>query len=305
MADGALSVPSLHRDGRGMARLALGALAVGGTAIALSPIFVRLSELGPTATAFHRVFLAVPVLLVWLKAEESGGASAVRPAGSRDRLLLALAGLCFAGDLAFWHWSIKLTSVANATLFANCNSVFVTLGAFLFFGERVRPLFLGALAIALAGAAVLMSESLTLSRVHLTGDALGIVTAVFYAGYFLIVRRLRGRFSTATIMAWTAVATSLVLLPVALASGEDLLPLTAYGWAVLLGLALVSHVTGQGTIAFALAHLPASFSSVALLIQPLMAAVFAWVLLGERLSPTQAFGGLVILAGIVLARRAS
>jgi drug/metabolite transporter (DMT)-like permease len=84
-----------------------------------------------------------------------------------------------------------------------------------------------------------------------------------------------------------------------------MLPLSAYGWAILLGLALISHAAGQGLIAFALAHLPATFSSVGLLLQPVIAAVFAWTLLAEPLVPLQIAGGVVVLIGIYLARRGS
>src|SRR5437763_14199228 len=75
---------------------ALGALLLGATCIALSPIFVRLSAAGPTATAFWRVALAVPPL--WLAAALSRSAFNL----SR-RSLLAAARIAFAGDLAFWH----------------------------------------------------------------------------------------------------------------------------------------------------------------------------------------------------------
>lgn len=79
-------------------------------------------------------------------------------------------------------------------------------------------------------------------------------------------------------------------------------PQSMPGWGVLLGLAWFSHAFGQGLIAFALAHLPVTFSSVGLLLQPLVAALLAWVILGEALGPWQALGGAVIMAGIALAR---
>ncbi len=96
-----------------------------------------------------------------------------------------------------------------------------------------------------------------------------------------------------------------MLLPVALLSGEELFTSTFYGWAVLLGIALVSHIGGQGLIAYALVHLPAAFSSVSLLVQPVAAAALAWAILGEALGAWQGLGGAVVLAGIVLARRVS
>jgi drug/metabolite transporter (DMT)-like permease len=72
---------------------------------------------------------------------------------------------------------------------------------------------------------------------------------------------------------------------------------------ILLGLAWITHAGGQGLIAYALAHLPAAFSSVGLLFQPVMAAAFAWVLLGEPVALLQIAGGVVVLAGIYLASR--
>ena len=283
-------------------RPAVLALLLGAAFIALSPIFVRLSEAGPTATAFWRVALAVPVLWIFALLLK-------KPLGkdlSREKFLFLAAGLAFAGDLAFWHTSIQLTSVANSTLLANLASIFVTLAAWIFLRQRPRPLFLAALALALVGVALLVHTSLEFSRTALLGDALGVVTAMFYAWYILAVKGLRDRgAATLQVMAVTSTLTALLLLPVAIASGEPMLPASAQGWWILIGLALVSHAAGQGLIAYALAHLPAPFSSVGLLLQPVVAALFAWVLLSEPLVALQIAGGLIVLAAIWLARRAS
>lgn len=285
-------------------RWALAALGLGAVGIAFAPIFVRLSELEPSATAFHRVFLAVP-LLALLGRSRSGHASPVKAMSRRDVLAIAMAGAFFAGDLAFWHWSIRYTSVANATLFSNVAPFFVTLGAFVFFGQRFTPLFLAGLALALAGAGILMGDSFSLGGANLRGDALGVVTAVFYAAYLLAVGRLRARFSTLTVMTISSAGTALVLVPVVWASGESLIAETAAGWAVLLGLAWLSHSGGQGLIAYALAHLPTAFSSVGLLLQPVVAAVLAWALLNEPMGAMQTLGMAVVLTGILLARLGS
>jgi drug/metabolite transporter (DMT)-like permease len=279
-------------------RPALAALLFGATCIALSPIFVRLSECGPTATAFWRVAIAVPAL--WLPVVFLKSSAGSFP--SRKMLLLA-AGMAFAGDLGFWHASIQHTSVANSTLLANLASIFVTLAAWIFLRQRPTAMFLAGLAAAIAGVAVLVNADLSTG---LLGDALGVVTAMFYAGYILAVKELRDRGETALrLMALSSTLTALFLLPAALASGEQMLPATANGWWTLIGLALVSHAAGQGLIAYALAHLPAPFSSVSLLFQPVMAALFAWILLSEPLAAVQIIGGAVVLAGIYLAWRGS
>lgn len=282
---------------------ALAALLCGATCIALSPIFVRLAETGPTASAFWRVAIAVPAL--WLLYFLREGSAPPRRYGGRAWLLLA-AGFAFAGDLGFWHLSIQYTSVANSTLLANLASIFVTLAAWIFLRERPSGVFLAGLACALAGVGLLVSSSAGFSRTGLLGDALGVLTAMFYAGYLFAVKGLRDRGErTLHLMAVASTITALLLLPAALASGEKFFPETAYGWSVLAGLALISHAAGQGLIAYALAHLPAAFSSVSLLLQPVMAALFAWLLLSEALVQVQVAGGFIVLAGIYLARRGS
>lgn len=284
-------------------RAALPALLLGATAIGLAPIFVRLSELGPTATAFHRQFLSLPVLGLWLI-----GLRAAGPRGSglsrSDLGALAAAGVFFAADLAVWHRSIGITSVANATLLANFAPVFVAAAGWLFWRERVRPGLAAGFVLAFAGAGVLMAHSLALDARRFGGDALALLTAVFYAGYLTLVARGRARYSTALVMLVTSLAAAAALLPLALLSGENLLPATARGWLVLAGLALVSHAAGQGLIAYALAHLPAAFGAVSLLWQPVAAAVFAYLLLDEPLGAWQLAGAVLVLAGIATARSA-
>lgn len=275
-------------------------------AIALSPIWVRLSDLAPTVSAFHRVFLALPLLwawALWTRVPSSGTGPSRSSLSTRDRLALLGAGLFFAGDLGFWHWSITLTSVANATLLANFAPAFVTLGAVLLFRQRIRGLFLLGMVTAILGAAILLGADFDSRGTHLRGDVLGLITAVFYAAYLLSVGRLRSRLDVITVMAWTSLGTTLGLLPVALISDGPFWPGDTTGWLVLLGLAWVSHAGGQGLIAFALAHLPATFSSVGLLLQPAIAALLAWWWLNESLTPWQLSGGIIVLLGIYLAHR--
>lgn len=281
---------------------ALLVLVTGAVAIAFAPILVRVAETGPVATAFWRVTLALPPL--WLLRARVSRKGA--PPVSGLRWLLIGAGLFFAGDLGIWHTSIKLTSVANSTFLVNMAPLFVTLGGWLLFSERVTPLFVAGMATALAGAWLLSRGHLAPSAATVTGDVLALFAAMSYAGYLLVIKRLRSRGGdTAAIMAWSSTVTAAALLPAMLLSGEQLVPDSAAGWLTLLALAVVPHVAGQSLIAWAMAHLPASFSAVALLVQPVAASLLAWVLLAEPVSLLQAGGGAAVLAGVALARRGS
>ena len=281
------------RESRGLTALLLGAVG-----IAWAPILVRFAAadgVGLSAAAFWRLAISVPIAWLWASRD-------ARVGSVRERLQLCLPGLFFAGDLAIWHWSIHYTSVANATLLANFQPVLVTLGGWLIFRRRFRGIFLVGMVLALLGAVLLVGAS---SGGHLKGDLLGLLTAVFYASYFLSVGWLRERFATSTIMAHTVTCAAIILAPIAVLSGEPLLGYSMAGWLDVIGLAVVSQILGQGLVIYALAHLPAHFSAVTLLLQPAMAAGLAWWLFKETPAPQQAVGGAIMLAGIVLARKGS
>ena len=208
------------------------------------------------------------------------------------------AGLFYAGYLlAVWHWSIRFTSVANSTLLANFAPVFVVLYGWVALDQRVTGRFVLAMLVALAGTTLLVARDLNLDPRALCGDLLGLVTAVFYAGYLLSIKNLRGRFATVDVMARSGLVTGVALLPVALVSRETLLPHTAHGWMILGALALVSHIGGQSLIAFALAKLPTALASVSLLVQPVTATLAAAFLLKhEQVAPWQIVGMVLVLA---------
>jgi drug/metabolite transporter (DMT)-like permease len=284
--------------------IALLALLGGALAIGTSGIFVKLSETGPTATAFWRGLLALPVLAAWALLERRGGTTAAGPVRTllqswRDPAVL-WAGVFFAGDLALWHWSLVLIPVAVSTLEANCAPIVVTLCAWALWGERPRLGFVLALALAFAGMLLILGAKLSHGVALLGGDLLGFGTACFYGFYLLAVARLRARYSTSALMLSTTVIFTLLLLPIALT--QQFLPRTLHGWLLLLGCALLAQALGQSLIAYALAHLPATFGSVALYVQVVASALYAWLLLGERLTPLQIAGGAIVLGAIALAR---
>ncbi len=284
-------------------RWALPILLVGVFGIALAPIFVRFSEVGPLATAVNRMALPLPFFfaLLWLRPRDRVPMST--PAHWRDIWILILSGLFFAGDLAFWNWSITLTSVANSTILANTTPVFVVLASWVLFRERIRFQFAIGLALSLGGATTMMTESFLASTTNFTGDLLGFVTAWWYAAYILTVARVRKRVSTAAVMAVGGTAASIVLWCLAAAIEGNVWPETARGWAVAFALGFAVQVGGQMAIALSLAHISAGLGAMLLFLQPVLAAIFAWVLFGESMSVWQFIGAAAILAGIETSRR--
>jgi drug/metabolite transporter (DMT)-like permease len=284
-------------------RFALPLLILGGVTISFSGIFVRLSEVGPSATGFYRMILALPLLWLWQALEQRHAETPPPvPASRGDWWMLVLPGLFLGADLVVWHWGLTMTSVANATVLGNSAPIFVTLAGWLFFHERFGARFLAGLALSIAGTMLLVGSSAGLGEINLLGDGLGVLAGLLYAAYLLSLKSVRARFTTARVMTASALSASALCLVAALVAGEDILIASFAGLAVVLGLAWLSHVTGQSLIAWAMAHLPASFSSITLLVNPLATTLLAWLILGEALEPLQAAGGAVLLFGILLAR---
>lgn len=281
------------------------ALVAGGAAIACAPIFVRLADVSPSASAFWRVFMAAVPLWLWVLLERRMSTGSTEP--HPPLMKMGAAGLFFAGNLVFWHLAIMNTAIADATLEANLAPIFVTLGAWLFLGQRVTRGFVAALGITLAGAFLLVAPRLSIDGASrgLIGDVYGLVTALFYAGYLLTLNTIGTRVSAARVAAIASTVGAIVLLPYALAVADRFWPATPAGWWPLVGLALIAHTFGQTLIAFGLARVKAGFGAVTLLVQAILAAVYAWVLLGEAMGPLQMIGAAVVLTGIALARRSA
>jgi drug/metabolite transporter (DMT)-like permease len=272
------------------------ALVVGAIAMGASPIFVRLAEVGPFASAFWRVALALPLLYAWMRVADD------RAPSQKFSTAAILAGLAFAGDLFFWHLAIVHTSVANATFFATTAPIWVVLFGWLLFRERVTGGVLAGLGLCLVGGAALLAQSFQFRPAGALGDAFGIATGVFFGLYFLAVQAARKTASAARLTFEATLITAAILFDVALASEPSMLPHSARGVAALLAMAWISHTGGQGLLSIALGRLPAAFSSLVIFLEAIAAAGFGYLILAEPVSAVQALGGLAILAGIFVAR---
>ncbi|MFQ5625822.1 MAG: DMT family transporter [Methyloligellaceae bacterium] len=281
--------------------LPFAALVLGAVAMGASPIFVRMADVGPFASAFWRMALAVPVLWLWLRIEKTRSpVPALDP--QKDYRIILWIGFLFAGDLFFWHLAILNTSIANATLLATTTPLVVAFGAWLFLKERITRGIMAGVVSGILGAGLLVAASAAFVPENVSGDMSGLITACFFGSYFLSVAYARRRMSAAQVMFYPAVVSAGFLLIAALLLDDRVLPQTLEGVAVLCALALISQIGGQGFAAYALGHLPAVFSSLVLFFEAIAAMLLAWVILAEPVTVWQLGGGLLILAGIYAAR---
>ena len=286
------TVAPIHETGRSKALLVL---LFGACVIGVGPILVRLSEVGPVTAGFWRLTFALPLLAILTRRAE-GAIAGFAP-------IALLTGLAFALDLGFWHYGIAYTSVAKATVLSNLTPVVVTAVAWIVLKQRPSPLFLLAVALAVAGAWIMAMarDAGFAGKSPVLGDILSTATAFWYALYFLAVSAARRTMGATRLMFWSTLVGAPVLLLAALGLHEQLTPATLAGWAACMGLG-VMHVAGQGSIAWALGRLPAATASVTVLVQPVVAALLGWSIFGEVFGPMQALGGAIALCGVVLAQ---
>jgi drug/metabolite transporter (DMT)-like permease len=285
----------LGESGGALSGLVLLALLGGNLALAFGPWLVRMADVGPSASAFWRMTLAIPFL--FLIARQLG-----QPVALSARALywtIALSGAFFALDLAAWHIGILQTKLANATLFANAASLFFPVWGFIV--ARALPTRMQgvAFALSLAGTALLLGRSAELSRETLIGDLLCLAAGIFYTGYLIVIMKARDAMPSWTLLAWSTLATAPPLLLIAAALGEQIMPTS---WTPVIALAVVSQLIGQGLMVYVLGKVSPLLFGLALLTQPVISAAVGWQVYGETLGPVDAIGAALIAAALVLVR---
>ena len=212
-----------------VARHAFPILLLGLLFAAFSPIFVRLSEVGPIATGFNRMILPLTLFFALLLLRPADRIPTSTKTGRHDVWLVLLSGVFFAGDLTFWSSSVMATSVANASVLANVTPIFVVGAAWVLFKEKQGRLFLVGMAVALLGSAIMMRDSLALADRSIAGYLMAMCASAFYAGYVLTLSRIRKRVSIMATMALGCAVSAVVWLPLAMTMEGAIWPQTTNG----------------------------------------------------------------------------
>lgn len=282
------------------------ALMTGATCIGFSGIFVRYADVGPAAAGFWRMLFALPVLAAWTAFEQRKTTSGATR--SHGWWPIALAGFAFAVDVTLYNASLGFTTIANASLLGNLSPVVVVLAAWLLLGEKPTGRILGALLLAIGGALMLVlpkfaSTTTAASPGSIFGDSLAVGAAFSYAVYIIAIRRARDFADAGRIGLISSALCAVFCIAVAILLGETILPQSLQGWLAVIALGLVSHALGQGLITLALGQYGASAASLVMVWPALVSVLAAWAIFAEQPSPAQAFGGVAILAAVLLVRK--
>jgi drug/metabolite transporter (DMT)-like permease len=273
-------------------------LVAGSICISFSPIFIKLADVSPDAAGFYRMLFSGLSLLLFLRLSGTRWRMPRRPL-----LVLAGGGIFLGIDFMCWHRSIHLVGPGLSTLLGNFQVFFTALFSWLLLKERIAPLFIGAVVLALAGLLLITGVDLpSLDAGYRLGIGLGLGTALCYSGYIMLIKQAMNHPAVSGVSAMlviSLVCTSFMGL-ITMATGASFRIPDSSSLLSLIGVGVVSTTLGWSLISSALRHTPATLASLVLLLQPALS--FVWDVLVFR-RPTgllETFGIILILAAIFL-----
>ncbi|MGE5601474.1 MAG: DMT family transporter [Nitrososphaerales archaeon] len=203
-----------------------------------------------------------------------------------------------------WIFAVLINGPSIATII-QCNApIIVTVIARIIWSESLTWQKWTAIGLASLGT-VLIAWPNDTSGMHLTlaGFLISMASAVAYAGITLFTKRLARDYSSWTILAFAFAFAALALLPFQFGSGVgSVLPQIAGGRVLVTfgGFVLITTIAGYALYATGLHWLPASVASIAAMSEVPFAAAFGFLFLGDRLSPLQVLGGVIVVSAVVL-----
>jgi drug/metabolite transporter (DMT)-like permease len=282
-------------------------LAVGVFSVGAAAILIRKAESPALVVSFWRTLVGGGTLFVVV-------ALLRRPLPRGAQLRRALAAGALLGA-HFWLWieSLDHTTVAASVVLVCLQPVFVVILSRALLGEHTPRLAGLGILVALAGTVLIALDVPTAGTSPLTGEmtffgnGLALAGAVAIALYVLVGRRRATDAAPIDVLAYSSVvslvASATLLVPL-LVFAPAPTPASATAWLWIVALALGPQLVGHTALNTALASLPASVVSGAILGEPVIATALAWGVLDEKPSAMTLVGGGVVLAGLALLVRA-
>ena len=260
-----------------------------------------LVEASPLAIAAWRLGLAA-LFFLGLSLGRRGEA----PSGpTRTALLrLTLAGACLACHFALWFSALDRTPVARATLLVCTTPLWTTLGALALGRRRVSSLYWLALGLAAFGV-WLVTRAAAESATHVTfiGDLLALAGGFMFAVYLLMVEGLHETISSQRQVTVAYSVAAALLWMAFLWRGGVTLHYSPGVWRALLGMTLGPQIFGHTLLNSSLRHFPSSTVAFAILLEPILAGILAWLLFHQNVTGGQVVGGLLVLAALAIVIR--
>lgn len=272
-------------------------IAVGVLAVALSAIFVKLANADAGVIAFYRMLFSVLIMapiFFWKYTSE------IKQLTKRDWTFSLVAGIFLAFHFILWFESLNYTSVASSTVLVTLQPIFAFAGTYFFFKERLSLKTIVSGAIALGGSILISWGDFRISGSALYGDVLALIACALVTAYLLFGQDVRQRLSLVTYTFVVYGISTITLFFYVLIKGESFGPYPADDWLWFILLAIVPNLLGHTLFNWSIKYVSTNVISIAILFEPVGAAILAFYIFDEYLITTQIIGGIIVIAGIVL-----
>lgn len=273
------------------------AIAIGVISVSLSAIFVKLSSAESAVIAFYRMLFSVlimsPVFLLKYKSE-------LKLLQKRDWLFSIVAGVFLAFHFILWFESLNYTSVASSTVLVTLQPIFAFVGTYLFFKEKVAFQSIVAVIVAISGSLLISWGDFRVSGAALYGDGLALIACAFITGYLLFGQDVRKRLSLMTYTMVVYSVSTITLFFYVLFMGQSFGPYESTDWLLFVMLAIVPNLLGHTLFNWSLKWVSTNAISIAILFEPVGAAILAFFIFNEKLILSQVIGGIIVILGILM-----
>ncbi|QSV56407.1 MAG: DMT family transporter [Dolichospermum sp. UKL201] len=298
--------------------LILGIFAISSTAIFIK---LALNELSVEAIIFDRLLIATITFVcgnlvshLWKSPTDNDNDTISPTAKEANQINWIIVGLMILESIThltgryIYMWALQNTTAVNALTLSNFTPIFTFLVAWLFIGKQFDRRFLMGLVIAVGGSICLTLEDWLHSENQLfeikaiLGDGAALLSAMVYALAMLQMEKLLRYLPNITFLTWRCIISLILITPFVWIKGDSIFPSTTTGWLAILGLGLICEVIARSLITYSFKHFSSTFLTIFFLIEPFPVAFFAWIFLGEFLSPFNVMGFILIAVGIYLAK---
>ena len=222
--------------------LAFLAIAIGVISLSLSAIFVKLSSSSSGLTAFYRMSITVLIMLPFFT---RNNASELKKLVKKDWIICIAAGALLALHFILWFESLNYTTIASSTVLVTLQPLFVFIGAYLIFGEKVSLKALLAAGVAIGGSIYISWGDFHISGAAFYGDILALIACAFVTAYFLIGQSVRSHLSLMTYTMVVYSSSAVVLMIYVVLFEGSFIPSSKIDWVYFVLLAIVPNLLGQ------------------------------------------------------------
>ena len=273
------------------------ALTIGVISVSSSAIFVKLSSADAGVVAFYRLLFSVMLMIPVFFPKYLKELKAIT---KRDWIFSMIAGIFLAFHFILWFESLNYTSVASSTVLVTLQPLFAFIGTFLFFKEKFSYKAILCAFVAIIGSVIISWGDFRISGSALFGDFLALAACALITAYLLFGQDVRRRMSLVTYTFVVYFISTIVLFLYVLASGAAFYPYPSADWILFLLLAIIPTLLGHTLFNWSLKWLSTSTISMAILFEPVGAALLAYYILQEKILMTQLVGGSIVILSVSL-----